>query len=256
MMEISGRVAPLFPPENIYGHTKKLHFLLDQVRQALAEKPTIRLLDFGCGNGSAVSQFLMLPGVRYYGVDIHGPSLEFARERFGGPDSVFLDDVPSDIEFDLIVYSDNLEHLENPYQVMQSHVRQLVPSGRVVGAVPNGQGPFEIEKKIDNRFALQSRLDRVISYLRSERSSNAPPIPYNSDSGHLQFFTEKALRALFSEVGLQIVEFRNGVFLGAPFSERLFLRHRALVALNARVADILPARWVSTWYFAAKNMKA
>src|SRR5262249_8661342 len=132
-----------FPPENIYGHTKKLRFIrrhLAESRRA-AGRP-LAVLDFGCGNGSAVSRFLLGDDVDYTGVDFHRPSLAHAREHFGSPRARFCDAVPRGAAFDVIVYADVLEHLDDPLSLLRAHVRQLNDGGLVIGSVPNGYGPF------------------------------------------------------------------------------------------------------------------
>lgn len=249
----SPSALPPLPAENIYGHTKKLKFLIENVERELQAKKTVTLLDFGCGNGSAVSQYLMLPGVHYYGVDIHEPSLAYAREHFGGPHSHFLDHVPPGVTFDLLVYSDNLEHLDDPAAFLREHATQLAPDGKVLGAIPNGYGPFEIENRIDRFFSIQQRINTLQSRLRPGTAAPAESAPYNHESGHLQFFTQRTLRKVLSDAGLELVGFRKGAFAGASLSDRLLLRRLPLVNLNTRIADFLPASWVSTWYFVAKH---
>jgi 2-polyprenyl-3-methyl-5-hydroxy-6-metoxy-1,4-benzoquinol methylase len=245
--------TPALPAENIYGHTKKLLFLIEHVKREVEAKGKVRLLDFGCGNGSAVSQYLMLPGVEYYGVDIHEPSLEYARKHFGGPDRHFVDRVPTDAAFDLLVYSDNLEHLDHPDEILCEHVKFLASGGKVLGAIPNGFGPFEIENRIDRRLSLQSRVDKLIRKIKSAPVADEPAAPYNHESGHLQFFTQGSLRNVLAKAGLEITEFRKGAFVGAPLSDRLLLRRGPFVRWNVRIADFLPRSWVSTWYFVAQR---
>ncbi len=75
----SGDETLPLPPENHYGHTKKLRFIRAAVaahRAALGRD--IAVLDFGCGNGPAVSRYLIGPGVRFTGVDVHARSLGHA----------------------------------------------------------------------------------------------------------------------------------------------------------------------------------
>ncbi|HEV2473109.1 MAG TPA: class I SAM-dependent methyltransferase, partial [Chthonomonadales bacterium] len=113
---------PDLPPENIYGHTKKLRYILARLNEARARKQgPISLLDFGCGNGSAVSQFLIMPGVEYIGIDIHPASREYASLHYGGSHARFLETIPSEASFDVIVYADVLEHLDDPISILREH---------------------------------------------------------------------------------------------------------------------------------------
>ena len=112
------------PTDNIYGHTKKLRFILKHLNDYVNshERP-IFVLDFGCGNGIAVSHFLIQEGVSYYGVDCHEPSRNYAIKHFQRENAVFLNSTPQGILFDIIVYADILEHLENPLCVLKEHFK-------------------------------------------------------------------------------------------------------------------------------------
>jgi 2-polyprenyl-3-methyl-5-hydroxy-6-metoxy-1,4-benzoquinol methylase len=244
------------PNENIYGHTKKLKFILTHLDEYMDihGKP-ISVLDFGCGNGTAVSQFLIQEGVRYYGIDCHEPSLSYARGHFQRENAAFLDHLPEGVLFDIIVYADILEHLENPLAVLQDHSRMLKEGGMIIGSVPNGKGPFEVEKKIDKLLALSAGI-RLTAKLKGKLTSHGSlrkaAVPYNSDSGHCQFFNRRSLVATLHEAGFEIEQFRKGAFLGGPLSERI-LPTAWVRRANSIMGDWLPFWAVSTWYFTARK---
>lgn len=252
-----------FPRENIYGHTKKLRFINNQVNQYINthkvnthKDSSINILDFGCGNGQAVSQFLMGDKIYYYGVDIHEPSLEYAKKNFSIKNTFFLKEIPDQTLFDIIVYADILEHLDNPGYFLQQHYKLLKPDGIIIGAVPNGFGPFEIEKRIIKWLGL-SRIIQFYSELKSRVFikyvlNHNVPIPYNKESGHVQFFTKKSLLELLKENQFKVEKFKHGAFIGATISEKIF-RSENIVKLNASIADHLPYFAVSTWYFTARK---
>jgi SAM-dependent methyltransferase len=242
------------PTENINAHTKKLRFLLRNLDELQRQRGReIKVLDFGCGNATAVSQFLIRDGVLYMGVDIHEPSLAYARMHFSRPRASFVSVVPPDAVFDVIIYADNLEHLDDPLRFLDSHVRQLAPDGVVLGAIPNGYGPFEVERWIDRRFRLSEQIDTLIRWLRRSAVQQRDQVPYNHESGHVQFFTRRSLRRLLGAAGLEITRFEKGSFVGAPLSERLVLRGEAVAKVNAQVASFMPSWAVSTWYFRAER---
>lgn len=245
------------PPENIYGHTKKLSYILEQVeRHRRVRGAPLRLLDFGCGNGAAVTKHLIRDGVDVYGVDVHQQSIDYAQQNFSGPHAHFSGSVPEGMQFDLIVYADVLEHLARPAALLREHRRMLRDDGAIIGAVPNGFGPFEIEKRIDRWLGLSALLKRLVRIKQTVFGSGAAERdrpPYNEDSGHLFFFTRKSLAAVLEEAGFGLTDFRNGAFLGAPLSALFLLRGERIAEFNARLADRLPARAVSTWYFTARK---
>ncbi len=246
-------VTASLPPENHYGHTKKLRFLLDEIARYRAPlEREVSLLDFGCGNGSAVSQYLIGEGIDYCGVDIHGPSLEYARGHYASPTAQFLDHIPSGKCFDIIVYADVLEHVPDPEELLRAHADHLAPNGVILAAVPNGYGPFEMENRIDDWLALSHLMaaaSRTKRRLFGQMPAGAPvALPYNHESGHLIFFTEASLRRTVVNAGYEITRFAHGAFMGASVSGVLLARSERLKAWNAQVADRLPAWAVSTWY--------
>lgn len=242
------------PRENHYGHTKKLRFILDAI-DALQRRLERRalVLDFGCGNGAAVSQFIIATGCDYVGVDIHEPSLSYATTHFGGEHIRFCSAIPGGEQFDAIVYADFLEHVDDPAAILREHTRFLAPGGIVIASVPNGYGPFEIEQWLDKTFKLSRGLEKL-SALKRRLRGQAPPgnsvgLPYNHDSGHLVFFTRALLRNVAAKSGLEIARFAHGAFVGASISGIALARSPKLMAWNARIADRLPYWCVSTWYF-------
>ena len=241
------------PDEDIFGNTKKLRFILEELashRRRIGRD--LMVLDFGCGNASAVGQYIIGEGVRYFGVDFHAPSLVYAQEQFTGPRSSFLPTVPRDVIFDAVVYADVLEHLHDPLSALSAHVRQLAPDGIVIGSVPNGYGPCEVEKFIDRHLGLYKTLrfiKRSVLSIVGRPPNRAPSVPYNSESGHVVFFTLKSLHGMVSKAGLRFARFAHGGFVGADLTANTIFRSRHFVEWNVRIADRLPSWAVSTWYF-------
>jgi 2-polyprenyl-3-methyl-5-hydroxy-6-metoxy-1,4-benzoquinol methylase len=245
---------PVLPPENINGHTKKVRYIQDRLAELVQRKPHARVLDFGCGNGSAVSQYLIaeLPETStYLGVDIHPDSVSYANTHFARPSASFTDKIPDDERFDAVVYADVLEHLDRPQDDLVSHHNLLDPGGIIVGSIPNGVGPFEIESTIDRRFQISNRIARMMARLRKGPLER---IPYNSDSGHLQFYRKTPFLRMLSDAGFDVTDFRNGAFVGAMVSER-FLRFggQPFMRANTAIVDYLPHWAVSTWLFTAEK---
>lgn len=243
-----------WPPENVYGHTKKIRFFQNAIaRHRERKNGDLNVLDFGCGSGAAVSQYLITEGIQYYGVDFHPPSLVYARQHFSAPGIHFLEAVPADIVFDVIVYSDLLEHLDDPVGILRQHARQLAPDGIILGSVPNGYGGFENERRIDRFFHLSDILRflwRGLKRATGRPPRPAPEIPFNEESGHVQFFTQQSLKHALASTGFMIRKFAHGSFVGADLSGSLFIKG-PLIHLNTWLADRFPVWAVSTWHFEA-----
>ena len=244
---------PSLPPEDIFGNNKKLRFILraiDDQRAKLGRD--VDVLDFGCGNAAAVGQYLIGDGIRYVGVDFHESSLSYARLHFGGPSAEFSATVPSGRVFDVVVYADVLEHVPDPFAIVSEHARVLAPGGVMIGSVPNGYGPCEIEKFIDRHL----RLYRILRFVkrsalrlmgRPQKPDSA--VPYNHESGHIVFFTMRSLKRMAADAGFRIVRFAHGGFVGADLTGSTIFASARFVAWNIRAADRLPSWLVSTWYF-------
>ena len=94
---------------------------------------------------------------------------------------------------------------------------------------------------------------RALRGRRAPGAFEALGLPYNHESGHLQFFTRRALRRVIEDGGFVVDRMTNGSFVGAPLSERFLLRGERVARANAAVADYLPAWAVSSWYFSARR---
>lgn len=250
-----------FPQENAYGHTRKLKYILQEL-EALQQRlgRPIRVLDFGCGNGEDVSRHIIEKGYDYCGVDMHSPSLEYAISHFACGHAEFFSAVPEGKTFDAIVYADVLEHLDEPLQLLLQHWQLLAPQGVMIASLPNGYGPFENEKRLESLpgfakgLALLGCIKRFILRQQADYSAPLERPPYNFESGHVQFFTKRALLKLISKAGFQLQNFAHGSVFCGPLSDRLFIRFRGAIEPNVRFGAKLPYWAVSTWYFTARKV--
>lgn len=263
----------ILPPESIYGHLKKLKFFLDELSNHKKKRGTsLKVLDFGCGNTEAIGQYIFQSGYEYYGVDFHEESLNHAKNIMSGTNAQLLDSIPHEIEFDAILYGDVLEHLENPEEMIKEHLQYLVPGGLIIGAVPNGRGAFEIESALDHRFGMTDKFQWlrhryylkkhvgalwIKKYILQKEIAPSPPlsepIPFNRESGHIQFFSWPDIEGMFDRCDLRLTNFKKGVLMGGPFSGSLFGSCKAFLYLNDKLGAVFPRRMVSSWYFTAEK---
>ena len=250
--------------ENIYGHKKKVEFILNAIKNySISDsKPfsEIKVLDFGCGNGTAVSYEIAALGVQLTGIDFHSESIEFARANNPFPNAKFIqgnEDTASKLGeyFDIIVYSDIIEHLPDPELVMKKIGNVHRDGGIIVGSLPNGYGPFEVEKFIIKWTGLQwfvAKASRIKRTFANKGREKIDRVPYNAESSHCQFFRLRDFRTLLRDTGYDLLRLSNGAFLGGPLSEH-FLGFGRFIDWNVSMADKLPPYLVSTWYFVAKK---
>lgn len=255
------------PPENVYGHRRKVELLreaIDALRTR--ERPNLSILDAGCGSGYAVTRFLARRGDRVTGIDMYAPAIAYAQSRFGGRELGFecVDLAHMQERFgtyDVVVLADVLEHLHEPQSVLVEAARMLTPQGRLLVSIPNGFGPFEIESALARMPLLGpalvkltdltvATLDKTLLRGRWSRAAQVEPagLPYNDESGHVRFFTPSTIDRSLAEAGWGIDEWRHLSWLSGPFTNYWWAPSAAFCEWNVGVAERLPRRLVSAWF--------
>jgi hypothetical protein len=74
-------------------------------------------------------------------------------------------------------------------------------------------------------------------------------LPYNAESGHIQFFTLAALQRAAGQARLVPVRKAGLSWLSGPYTNYLFAPSRLFCAVNTRLADVLPFWMLSAWFF-------
>lgn len=125
-------------------------------------------------------------------------------------------------EFDVVLASHVLEHVDNPVELLLSLSRSMKPEGRLIGVVPNAQS---IHRELAVIMGLQEKLDTLS--------------PRDLIVGHQRVYTLEALERDLNDAGLRLLKLR-GFFL-KPFSNSQLLAFDVSVinALNA-IAERLP----------------
>jgi SAM-dependent methyltransferase len=154
------------------------------------------ILDVGCATGE-VGYALKARGKasKVVGLELNPDAASVARERL---DAVHVGDVESlnlpypNGSFDLLLYADVLEHLRNPWALLERHRGLLRTGGLVVASLPN----------IAHYSTITMLLRKQWKYEQSGIM----------DSTHLRFFTRATLQDLFQRAGyVNIRIHRHGV---------------------------------------------
>ena len=147
-----------------------------------------KVLDVGCATGY-LARLLREKGCSVIGIEINQKAAEIARsfcEEVIAVDleRVSLAEILSDRLFDVVVFGDILEHLRDPWRILQETHQVLAPSGYVVASIPNiAHGNIRLS-------LLQGNFDyQEVGIL---------------DNTHLRFFTRKTLEELFFDTGYSI----------------------------------------------------
>lgn len=100
-----------------------------------------RVLEFGCATGY-FSQMLSEKGCNVVGVEINSIAAQKAEKycskvMVADLDSIPLDKILLNDTFDVAVFGDVLEHLRDPWHVLESVKNYLKPGGFIVASIPN-----------------------------------------------------------------------------------------------------------------------
>lgn len=189
----------------------------DAHMRVLAHVPAgARVLDVGCNTGELAEQMKRRLGCRVVGVEVQPAAAEIARSRL---DEVILCDAseltavyPPSGDFDCVVASDVLEHLQQPLDVARALVQYLKPGGQMIVTLPNVANWAVRLELLGGHFDYESCAS-ILS------------------SGHLRFFTLRTAKRLLEDAGLDVVavDVTPRLFVLAPYHltvERVFGRWR------------------------------
>lgn len=169
----------------------------------------VDVLDVGCSTGILGQELKSrVPSRCVSGIEIDFSSYIIAKGRL---DRVYQADINTfewkkhfkHNSFDCIIFADTLEHLVDPWKVLQEATHILKPKGSIIISLPN----------IRHISALWSIYVQG-SFPRRERGIH--------DSTHLRWFTRKDLESLCKHAGLRCEEVRANYRIGdspeSPFN--------------------------------------
>jgi SAM-dependent methyltransferase len=201
----------------------------------------LRILDVGCGSGVHGAELKRMLGHRVTGVDISEESIVKARTRI---ESAFVADVtkpnayPFKPGFDVIVFSDILEHLYDPVAVLSDHVKLLKPGGHVVVSLPN--------------VAIWNvRLELLFGRFRYQDTGTL-------DRTHIRFFNRRSFFELLETCGLEVERRRITPGILRPFVpliKKVYggAQHQAQ-ANSSSIMDSKPYRSYCRWFYPIERM--
>jgi SAM-dependent methyltransferase len=148
---------------------------------------SLRILEVGCANGNLGARLKQQrTGRTVYGIERDPAAAAIARKQL---DAVFEFDVEVEMpplepgSLDCIIYGDVLEHLVDPWSVLERHRNLISPSGRVLCSIPN----------IQHHSVLKQILRGDFQYL--ERGL--------LDETHLRFFTFATAFKMLLDAGFE-----------------------------------------------------
>jgi 2-polyprenyl-3-methyl-5-hydroxy-6-metoxy-1,4-benzoquinol methylase len=147
-----------------------------------------KTLEFGCGEGNFSVLLKKRFGVETWAVEIHKKSADIAAQKLY---RVLCADAEDSIRelpehyFDSIFFLDMLEHLINPYALLDKCRNKLSSSGVIIASIPN------------IRY-YRAFKEYVFSGKWDYRDHGI------MDITHLRFFTYKSIKNMFASLGYEI----------------------------------------------------
>lgn len=201
---------------------RRLERLVEFLGAATAGRPIKRALDIGCANGRLLDA---LPShVEKHGIDVSENLLGLARNK--GIRTVLLDVDAKPLpygaaDFDLVIATDVIEHIQHTDALLNEINRVLAPGGLFIAGIPNVNQPVS--------FVMQFILDLTPMYSARYRCT------------HYRDFSHRLFRMILARHGFAIAR-QEGSYL-YPFE-----RSRLLTALVRRVP-----RWGCQLFYAARK---
>lgn len=239
----------ILPKENIYGHTKRLQWILSHIKR------NNKIVEFGCGTGCMITLPLAKLGYAVFGIDLDRKSIElgqriFRQEGVNADILKIFDITDLDSNPDVIIASEVLEHI--PHNKINTIIDNLHSKLNVKGllliTVPNGYGWFELEsflwfKVKIGKLLERLRIDYIIHKLKRRILGPCFDVPYPStlsDSPHVQRFTFKSIQRLLHNHGFNVINISGSVLFAGPFSNLFFTGIKPIMQLNCRLGNWFP----------------
>lgn len=89
-----------------------------------------RVLDFGCYSGGLLAR--LAPAYGRYGVEINHAAAAVASEKADARIWPTVDDIPSELRFDVVIATDVVEHMTNPLNLIEKLVALLTNRGILI----------------------------------------------------------------------------------------------------------------------------
>jgi len=201
---------------NLYQDKKAEYFA--QARTDLAaliqEFSKLKVLEIGAGSGATL-KFLKAQNIA---AEAHGIELMSLSDSFQEDEAMdsftigSIEDMSVDLPenyFDVIIFADVLEHLVDPWAVLEKVKKHLTPKGYVLVSIPNFREFATLYKVIVNadfRYADWGVLDKT----------------------HLRFFCKKNIQQLLEDGGFRIKKMHPNYMINPQGKKKKWLNRLTL----------------------------
>jgi 2-polyprenyl-6-hydroxyphenyl methylase/3-demethylubiquinone-9 3-methyltransferase len=209
----------------LQANSQRFHHQVEVLKQHLSLQDA-RVLDIGCGGGLFLSM-LKREGADAMGIELSDSRAYYAAARHDL--EVHKRPIESDFwqkgyrdQFDAVTLWDVIEHVNYPWQTLQSAVNVLKTGGLLLVDTPCRDSFYHQAGEISYRLSD----GRFPTFLDAMYSSHV--------FGHKQIFSTSEMKELFTSCGLEIVQLQKFHELSFPyeFYLRKLLRSEALVKMS------------------------
>lgn len=170
-------------PSNYYQNTRPVMY-------PFIPKQAKTMLEIGCGEGMFGKYFKDSQGIEVWGIELDSRAARKAKKNIN---KVYVGDAEQNIKklptnyFDVIVANDVLEHLVDPYSLLEATKRVLKNKGVIVSSIPNMRN-FHIWYALTRHRQWEYEESGIL------------------DRTHLRFFTDRSIRNMFERHGYEILQ--------------------------------------------------
>lgn len=245
---------------NRLADRKRLDFITGFLQHSLLAGASV--LDVGCGNG-VISRHLGKFGFNVTGIDVSEKTIEKANALNKLGNVSFITKSAEELmatgqQYDAIICSEVLEHLDRPESLLQVLNKILSKNGKLIITVPNGKGPREslvtkpiLKLRNKNNWMWKSvlKFKQMLGYSGTTTQSDAD----NLD--HVQFFSKKDIQQLSAKNNLKITKFGKANFVEDVFPFSFFAKRiKLLQKIDCKIADILPYNFTGGFFFVCEKI--
>lgn len=146
-------------------------------------------LEVGCGEGNFALALKERDGAEAWGIEMDEESGGLAKQRLDrvllGDINILLKELP-DKYFDAIIFNDVLEHLYDPYALLENLKAKLKPGGVILSSIPNiryFRALIELVWHKQWRYTDSGIFDRT----------------------HMRFFTKQSIEDMYTNAGYKVL---------------------------------------------------
>lgn len=169
-------------PESYYTNVR-------QEMLSFLPKTANKILDVGCSEGNFGLAIKEKNNAEVWGIELMEKHAIEAKKKlhkvFIGQCEDFLDNLPNN-HFDAIYFNDVLEHMVDPYSVLDKMKAKLSDNGVIISSIPNLRYHRVFKELVfdkDFKYKEEGILDKT----------------------HLRFFTKKSIIRMYEDLGYKII---------------------------------------------------